>query len=421
MFDNSIHKISKKAKNISDRILFNCIQIDYKLRIKKLKNQGLKKLRIGFLVSENQLWNCQSLYDLLEQDEHFDVEIIALPDWINKVQRRTASGDINYQFFCERGMRVTRGFKKATGRPVNFLKLDFHVLFIDQPATIQILEKYRFSLKELAKKYFLCYVPYGYKVADGGDAHFNLPMHNCCWRIFAESAWHYQQFKKHGKVNGKNVTISGFPKLDEYLNEKRDYSCWKTKFSDKKRVIWAPHWTFRNPGWSYSTFDINYKEFLQYAKQHEEIDWIVKPHQNVFTWAVETGLMTEEEVCFYFESWNALPNASVNNEGNYMEIFKTSDALITDCGSFLAEYLPSGKPVLHLFNEESHFNQIGDRLIRTYYRCHDFDETKKIIERVILNGDDYKMKARRKIMKYVRPNEEGAGRSIFNELIKIFF
>ena len=42
-----------------------------------------------------------------------------------------------------------------------------------------------------------------------------------------------------------------------------------------------------------------------------------------------------------------MPNTSIN-EGNAYEIFKSSDALIHDCGSFLLDYMFTKKPCLYI-------------------------------------------------------------------------
>lgn len=288
-------------------------------------------------------------------------------------------------------------------------------MFWDQPGTWAGIKK-DIPIYAFIKNFFLCYVPYGYKVADGQNAHYGLDYYNLSWRIFAESEWHHEQFKRLGQVKGKNVVVTGFPKLDEYLKDDRDYSDWKHGKNAEKRVIWAPHWTFRKPGWEYSTFDCNYKEFLRYASAHKEIDWIVKPHQRLYFWAVESGLMTEKEMRDYFESWNALDNAMVCDGGNYMDMFLTSDALITDCGSFLAEYLPSKKPVIHLYKDTCKYNEIGNMITQTYYRCRSWDEIQNTIERVIIQEDDYLKDQRLSMLKYVVPNQEGAGRAILEEI-----
>lgn len=369
-------------------------------------------VRIGYMASQNELWNLQSFFEEIKKDKNFYFEVIALPNGENTLESKKISCEVNYQFFKKNNINVVYGYDFDNDRVRPLEDWNYDILFWDQPGTwLDIIKD--IPMCAFIKKFLLCYVPYGYKVADGKKAHYGLEFHNLSWKIFAESEWHYEQFKKFGQRDGKNVVITGFPKLDEYLKDDRNYSNWKNGKSSKKRVIWAPHWTFRKPGWEYSTFDSNYMEFLEFASEHKEIDWIVKPHQRLYFWAVESGLMTEKEMRDYFEAWNVLENAVVCNGGNYMDMFLTSDALITDCGSFLAEYLPSENPVIHLYKDTCKYNEIGDMITQTYYRCRSWDEIERTIERVILRGDDYLKDKRLSLLKLVTPNRDGAGKTIY--------
>lgn len=389
------------------------IQKNYTTRLEKLKNKSI--IRIGYIVSQNELWNLQSFYEEIIKDTRYYFEVIALPNSENTIESRKTSCDTNYQFFKRNNINVVNGYDSDNDRIRPLEDWHYDILFWDQPGTWSDIKK-DIPLYAFIKKFLLCYVPYGYKVADGKETHYGLEYHNLSWKIFAESEWHYEQFKKLGKVEGKNVVVTGFPKLDAYLKDDRNYSNWKRGENAKKRVIWAPHWTFRKPGWEYSTFDSNYREFLEYASEHMEIDWIVKPHQRLYFWAVESGLMTEKEMRDYFESWNALDNARVCDGGNYMDLFLTSDALITDCGSFLAEYLPSRKPVIHLYKDTCKYNEIGEKISQTYYRCRTWKEIECTIEKVIMQEDDYLKDKRLSLLKFVTPNKDGAGKAIYNKI-----
>lgn len=396
---------------------FLYMQKRYEKRVEQLCKKDV--IRIGYIVTQNELWNLDSFYREVSKEDRLYFEVVALPNPENILESPEVSCEVNYKFFESRGINVIHGYDSQAGklRPID--EWDYDILFWDQPgAWGNIIGEIPFYL--FLKKFLLCYVPYGFKVADGKGSHFNLRYHNLSWKIFAESEWHCEQFRRMGEVKGQNVVTTGFPKLDTYLADERDYSVWKNGESGKKKIIWAPHWTFRNPGWQYSTFDRNYKEFFEYAKTHPETDWIVKPHQRLYFWCVESGLMTEEEMRNYFEEWNGLDNAVVCDGGNYMNLFVTSDALITDCGSFLAEYLPSKKPVIHLYNSGCMYNEIGEKIIDSYYRCAEWSDIQDTIERVILKDDDYKKQDRFSVMKYVTPNRNGAGKTVLQELKKSF-
>ncbi len=408
---------SDKEPFYLEKTFYEKIQNAYLDRINQFRKDR-KKIKVMFWVTQNSLWNCQSLYNELDNNKVFEVQILALPNHEDSINNFSVSCLENYNFFIKRNMNVVMGYEIESKKFIDLLNLDCDIIFLDQP--YNIFEK-EYPYEKLAKKYFICYVPYGYKVAYAPQAHFNMKLQNVAWKIFCESEWHYSQFVKYEKLKGENVAVSGYPKLDEYSNGNMDYSVWKNGNSKKKRIIWAPHWAFRCNNLQVSTFDKNYKKFYKYASKHQEIDWILKPHQRLFFWAIESGLMNRKEVKEYIKCWNDLPNAKVYNEGMYMNIFKTSDALITDCGSFLGEYLPNNKPVIQLYNAGLKLNEIGNKIVKSYYIAHNFEEVEKYIKNIVIENDDYKKNDRENVMKFVMPNRNGAGKKIVNYLYDTFY
>jgi CDP-glycerol glycerophosphotransferase (TagB/SpsB family) len=242
-----------------------------------------------------------------------------------------------------------------------------------------------------------------------------MDFQNKSWRVFAESEWHKSQFEKYGKMKGQNVVVSGYPKLDEYLTENINMqnTNFLNKLINKKRIIWAPHWSIWDEHINNSTFDKLYKEFLEYAKKNSSIDFIFKPHQRLKYQCVTCGFMSKDEIDEYYEEWNKLSNAVFYNDANYFDMFKTSDALITDCGSFLAEYLPTKKPILLLLSENPiGYNEIGNRIIENYYKANNFNDVIKFIDQVVLGENDYLKNERLKSLQYVTINKNGAGKYI---------
>ena len=127
--------------------------------------------------------------------------------------------------------------------------------------------------------------------------------------------------------------------------------------------------------------------------------------------------MTKKEINEYYKFWEKLPNGEFKNESDYFEIFKNSDALITDCGSFLAEYLPTKKPILHLVNPNSAgFNDIGKELLKSYYNADDNNDIVNFLNDVIINSNDYLKDKRLKNLALVKPNNTGAGKFIVEHI-----
>ncbi|MDB2370985.1 CDP-glycerol glycerophosphotransferase family protein, partial [Alphaproteobacteria bacterium] len=320
----------------------------------------------------------------------------------------------NYNFFKKKKLKVIFGYKVNLKKYISLNEIGADIIFYDQP--IPLLPKKLLSY-EASKTALICYVPYGFKIANFKQAHFNLELQNYSWKVFAETNWHKDQFVKHSFIKGRNTFTSGYPKLDNYLETKKN--TYKTiKNSYLKIIIWAPHWSVNHPI-NFSTFDKNYIFFKMIVKKYSQFYWIFKPHQRLKYHLEEINFLTKEKINEYYSFWEKLPNGEYYNESDYFDIFKVSDALITDCGSFLAEYLPTRNPILYLVNPHSAgFNEIGKKLVNSYYNAFDDNDIIKFIETVIIKNNDYLKEERIKNLSIVRPNNNGAAKFIVDNIIK---
>ena len=100
--------------------------------------------------------------------------------------------------------------------------------------------------------------------------------------------------------------------------------------------------------------------FLDFAKNHPQYEFLIKPHPVLKSKCEATGFMTGEEYENYIEQWRELPNVNAYTLGNYYDVFKPSDILITDSSSFLGEYFVSGTPIVLLESKRRMpFNDFG--------------------------------------------------------------
>ena len=111
--------------------------------------------------------------------------------------------------------------------------------------------------------------------------------------------------------------------------------------------------------------------WIYLAKKYEnQISFIFKPHPNLRTRAIEAEVFRDAgDYERYIDLWEKLPNARVSAEESYLEIFATSDGMIMDSNSFLAEYMYVNKPLLFLTREEQTFNKLGRSIVDTYDQC----------------------------------------------------
>ena len=407
----------KRFINSFDKKEYLVIQKNYqnilKKKIDKVKNG--ERIKVAFFVTQKQLWCLQSVYDSFKDSELFEVLIVAFPNEEDKIHSLEYTAKDNYEFFYDLKLNVSLGYNKKTKKYLTFEEILPDIIFYDQPFP-KITEE--LSHQETCKKSLVCYVPYGYKVANAYEGHFNMPLQNSCWKVFSESNWHTKQFEKYGKLKGKNVVTSGYPKLDIYNKTLVDNNTWKINNIESKKIIWAPHWSIGSEV-SSSTFHTNYNLFKKIARENQNISWIFKPHQRLRSYLEEIGFMTKKEINDYYDFWDSLPNTKFYNESDYFDIFKTSDALITDCGSFLAEYLPTKNPIMLLVNQKSiGYNEVGKKLVENYYKVYDNEDIEKFINDVIINENDYMKEKRLNQLHLVQPNTGGAGKFIVDYIQK---
>ena len=73
--------------------------------------------------------------------------------------------------------------------------------------------------------------------------------------------------------------------------------------------------------------------------------------------------------------------------------------MITDCGSFIGEYLPSLNPCIYIFNpRKKHqwdaYTPLAKKILNTYYIANDVCELEQYFQDVVVNDNDIKKESR---------------------------
>ena len=162
----------------------------------------------------------------------------------------------------------------------------------------------------------------------------------------------------------------------------------------------------------------------EFAKAHPEISWVVKPHPALFFWARASNLFsTDDAVKEYFQKWDDLPNAQLYTGTYYQDIFATSDGMIQDSSSFIAEYQYVDKPMIFLIRKDGGgFLEHGEAILKASYTVDgkDLDAIAAMIQRVFIEGDDYKAAERKavfnKYLNYPKANGMLASEFIYKSI-----
>ncbi|MEZ9888010.1 CDP-glycerol glycerophosphotransferase family protein [Vibrio breoganii] len=321
--------------------------------------------------------------------------------------------ETNLKFFEKKGYRVIPLYCKDKEEGLSLSSIDTDIIFVQQPSVfIKNQRLYNILFNGL-----VCYIPYGLMVANNNDNHYNTIFNDILWKYFAPNEIIKDLYlSANPRVKSDNIFVSGHPKMDRFSSIDNENNSLNQK---KKIIIYAPHHAFEEKSLKYGTFPWNGREILEYAKRNHQYHFVFKPHPRLKHALVANGLMTNFEAQNYYEAWSNLPNGEVNNTGDYFDLFNSSSLLITDCGSFLAEYFLTDKPVILLKNKESQgYNRFGEKIVESYYLAYEFLDVTKLIEQLLINGYDPKLVERtEENYKLIQPSKNTA-KSIIEHLIK---
>ena len=361
----------------------------FKLSAQRISRKD--KIKVGFVLYDSSIWCGDELYNCFARDERFEVAIF-LCLRTDKMQLELIQRAFLYSLkqFQSRGLNVV-----AIKNPKESLSAQDILIFLTPyfPVLPLALRPANITAKTL-----IVYVPYGLSISN-----YNVSGHTMsriAWRFFFTSEIALKSYDKLCKVGMPRGVYGGYPKADIFFD--KDLSLhfdWKMSRPDAKKIIYAPHWSI-NSVINHATFHRNFKFMYEFAKSHSEISWVFKPHPNLFFSAVSEKVFPSVEAFKeYLQAWNNLPNALVYLGAYYQAIFATSDGMIHDSASFVAEYQFANKPMIFLTREGEVFNELGEKILKTAYLVdgRDFEGIVAMIQRVFIEGDDYKADERKKI------------------------
>ena len=430
-----IHKCSIALKYLKEtKNIFNCLkyfiflnETEYQTKnnyidvLKNLRKDKSRKIRVAFLCEENPKWGYQSIYDEMKKDDNFEVlPIINLP--IITYRRQEFLQKKNIEFFKSFGMESIDGFDYENNIYKSLEEMKPDIVFYQQPWYM-----IHSQIPEVVSKYALtCIISYGFTSIDTQSWGSEAIRKNSgnLWKMFAESEYHNKFYQKAAELKHKDIMVTkGYPKLDNYRMpiDQRFEDLWKdSEKEEKHRIIWAPHHSIEKYGFEMSNFKEQYLYFLELAKKHPEYNFVVKPHPSLRYKCITEKFLTEKEYDDYIAEWNSLGNAVVYTDGNYFDIFKTSDVLITDSSSFLAEYFYSGKPIIFFESpNRAGFNKFGLKIKKGFYTLAKTEDTEELLYKLLIKKEDKLKTLREKIIKqeFYYP-ESGIGKNIVNYLKK---
>lgn len=414
--------ITKKLRKWAEPAYYRCYLIPRALRnqnelLRIIRKRGV--VNLTFLVSSLPMWRFQRVFDRLCKDDRFKITVAVYPFTnFSQIHRQVSAQELNAYF---EGLGASVIDLSQSEHPGTLLREQVNpdIIFYPQPYN-------NLYWNDLDSKFFadklLCYIPY-MMVTMEDPWTFRSFLCNVAWRVFVGDKISYENAKSMLYGGGKNVHIVGETVADVFAEE-GNQQVWKPQSQKKKRVIWAPHFSIvQNDMLNRDSFSWLHDVMQDIARQYQDrIQFAFKPHPRLFTELCNHPSWGKEKAQAYYNWWKEGANTQLET-GPYVSLFKGSDAIIHDSGSFTAEYHFTGNPALFTTQDmdksEKKLNALGKAGLHVHYPGKCREDIISFLDNVVLKGEDPMREKRLAFReKYLTvPGENSVADNIYNELV----
>ena len=331
-------------------------------------------IRFLFVLQEMSQWKTEMLYKAMQNHPRFEpilgiVPCMESPGAEQKVIEYCREHDYKYVLLSPQKTIIEQ--------------LDIDIIAHQKPYSDSIYPLHQINAN---KRIPTVYIPYYLSTITEGWL-VNPRVCLLAWRQFVDTESCRREWAKVSRLHGLNYSVTGLPFMDELMLPKSEWQdVWPNK-DNRKRIIYAPHHTIADihmEGIGYSTF-LEYHEFMLKLRDRykEQVYFVFKPHPRLYSNLL--GLWGEQKTEAYYRSWDLPGYSHVEKNGDYLALFKHSDALIHDCGSFTIEYLFMDNPVMYLTRDDHHadnLNEVANKAFDLHYKgksCADIEEFVKSV------------------------------------------
>lgn len=365
-------------------------------KVRKLQGKAIEACRkkevltVVFFLQSHSIWKYDNLYKKLKESERFRPFIVVSPYNIHLNCNFEECFDVmkkTLAFAKEKGYDPISSYDFERKKWIDIKKtLDPDIVFFTKPYkdTLPKYHLYHFQDK------LTLHAPYGICCIDIFRINYNLPFNNLLWKFLVETSYQKEFAKKYSLCEGDNTIIVGPLGCEQMIDPQYHPSDpWKHQDHPKKRIIWAPHHTV-DYLFNFSNFITLCDQMVKLAETyHDQVQIAFKPHPILKFKLIE--LWGKEKTEAYYQKWADMPNTQLE-EGYYIDLFLTSDAMIHDCASFTAEYLFARKPVLFIVRDqqqvESHWNPFGRMCYDQHYHAYGIEDIETFINDTVIMAND---------------------------------
>lgn len=387
--------------------------------VKRVQSSG--RCKVAFIVSSMPMWRYQGLLELMMRDSRFDVHVIVAPFCTFSPEERAKCTDEITRHFSPMGVQLVAADDyadfKRTYRP--------DLLFYPQP--------YRGVYDKTALEWtnnrdtLLAISPYCIPITKSAEF-VNQKLFCLAWRYFVPTPLHRQLAVELSDNRGENTLVSGELLAPSLLSPPLS-DPWKECGDGlrRKRVIWAPHFSINNDP-LFPRPDFNWSHTVMRAlavELRDKVQFAFKPHPRLLSELYRHPDWGREKADEFYAFWAESDNTQLVT-GPYLDLFKTSDAMVHNCGSFTAEYMwmdkPAGYVTTGINNICADLNAFGRQCQDAHTTLSTPDSIRQFIEQTVIEGNDPKAGERHRLFDTVLTagRTASAEQVIYNHLIEAF-
>lgn len=386
--------------------------------VRRVKANG--KVRVVFLPMNCAMWRYGGVYRRMLNDPRFEPVIVTAPRIIQPKESFVREQCELVSYFQSQGVQVVVGYNEKLDRWIDLRALGPDVMFYTQPYDGLLPKEFEYwhNLRSL-----VCYAPYSFQFNKVGW-NWDNALQNYAWRHYVSLPHHVELCRPFSRIRARNAMPVGYFFEEEYQDALMDRALldkvWRG--DRRKRVIWAPHHSVE-AGASFKTsafFEICDEMVRLREKYRDKIVFAFKPHPMLRDNLHQRWGKERTEA--YYADWANAENSFLD-DGAFIPLFAGSDAMIHCSGSFIVDYIYTGKPVQYVYCKDRNapdFGEIGDAALKAHYPAHDVADIERFFEDVVLAGNDSMKKQREDVyQKYLKsPNGKTFSENVVEDILK---
>ncbi|MCR5413516.1 MAG: hypothetical protein K6F50_02150 [Kiritimatiellae bacterium] len=361
------------------------------------------KIRVLYMVSDASMFAARPLFEAMAKSTVYEPRIVVIPDF-----RHGERNAVRNMERCEESLaRIIpedRLVKVRPGADGDWPDVLGEADMVCYP-TPHDCSFWRYSIRASADRDVLpIHVNYGFYRSVYDRSIMSGENYARFWRVFFECEETMSEYAEHSILRGANAVLTGYVKMDSLASAR------PVKRS-RKRILVALHHSVeggKNERLLLANIARYAGFFMKMPDRWPEIDFVFRPHPFLAETLAQPCIWGARRTEEYFAALRLKPNVIWSECGDPFAEFAESDGCIQDCGSFLVEYLYTGKPCCYMLKSpadiDGKFAPLGRKCLGQCYVAYDTDAIDSFIRDVVAGGNDPKAQSRAALARSVMIN-----------------